>query len=135
MSPWISGKKKVWPGVLEEVPTRFSTFLAEPAFSMGDATFCIWQSIEDSAWHCGRIDYPEGDDPDGSENLVWMLDADPVTYQEFAGRYYERPVSLELVRQIYDHAPLTEDLAHKLNSDVSWDALQNDALEIGYPLG
>jgi hypothetical protein len=135
MSPWASGEKKVWPGLLDEVPPQFSAFLSEPAFSMADTTFCLWRRLEDSIWSCGRIDYPEGDDPDGSENLLWMLDADPFTYQEFAERYYERPVNVEIVRHIYEHTPLTEALARELNDGIEWDALQKDALEIGYPIG
>lgn len=135
MSPWAAKEKRVWPGVLDEVPPAFAAFLSEPAFSMADTTFCIWRTPEDSAWNCGRIDYPEGNDPDGSENLLWMLDADPLTYQEFAEKYYERTVNLDAVRQIYDHTRLTEDLARQLSPDLSWDALEKDALEIGYPIG
>ncbi len=102
---------------------------------MTDTTFCIWRTPEDSAWNCGRIDYPDGSDPDGSENLLWMLDADPLTYQEFAEKYYERAVNLDAVQQIYDHTGLTEDLARELSPNLSWDALKKDALEIGYPIG
>jgi len=76
----------------------------------------------------------EGDDPDGSEDLLWMLDADPLTYRNFAEEYYERSVNLEAVRQIYDHTLLTENLALKLSHELSWDALKKDALEIGYPI-
>jgi hypothetical protein len=44
-------------------------------------------------------------------------------------------VSVEAVRQIYDHALLTEELARQLNHELSWDALKKDVLEIGYPIG
>jgi hypothetical protein len=135
MSRGAGQDKSVWPGVLDGVPPVFAGFLSEPAFSMGDATFCIWRTAEDSGWRCGRIAYSEGEDPDGSEDMLWMLDSDPVTYQEFAEEYYERPVSVEAVRQIYDHALLTEELARQLNHELSWDALKKDVLEIGYPIG
>jgi hypothetical protein len=134
MSPWAAPEKRVWPGVLEGVPRVFAGFLSEPAFSMDDTTFCIWRTGEDSGWRCGRIAYPEGEDPDGSEDLLWMLDGDPATYQEFSEKYYERTVDIEAVRQIYDHVPLTEDLARRFSDELDWDALKKDALEIGYPL-
>ena len=135
MSRGAGQDKSVWPGVLDGVPPVFAGFLSEPAFSMGDATFCIWRTVEDSGWRCGRIAYPEGEDPDGSEDMLWMLDSDLVTYQEFAEKYCERTVSVEAVRQIYDHALLTEELARQLNHELSWDALKKDVLEIGYPIG
>jgi len=121
--------------VLDEVPPVFAAFLSEPAFSMANTTFCIWRTPEDLAWNCGRVNYPDGNDPDGSENLLWMLDANPLTYQEFAEEYYERAVHLEAVQKIYDHTLLTENLARQLSFDVDWDALKRDALEIGYPTG
>jgi hypothetical protein len=120
--------------VLDGVPPVFPGFLSELAL-MGDTTFCVWRTAEDSGWRCGRIAYPEGEDPGGSEDLLWMLDGDPVTYQEFAEEYYERTVSVEAVLRIYDHAVLTESLARQLNHEVSWDALKKDVLEIGYPIG
>lgn len=135
MSPWAAEEKRVWPGVLDEAPPAFAAFVAEPAFSMADTTFCIWRTSEDSDWNCGRIEYPQGDDPDGSENLLWMLDAEPLTYQTFSEKYYERSVNIEAVRQIYDYTLLTEDLARQFSHDLSWDALKKDALEIGYPIG
>jgi hypothetical protein len=49
MSPWAAEKKRVWPGVLDEVPSAFATFLSEPAFSLADTTFCIWRTLEDFA--------------------------------------------------------------------------------------
>jgi hypothetical protein len=134
MSPWAAPENKIWPGVLDEVPTAFAGFLSEPAFSIADTTFCIWRTADQSAWNCGRIQFPEGEDPDGSENLLRMLDTDPSTYHEFAERYYERSVNLEAVRQIYQHAILTRDLARQLNHELSWDALRKDVLEIGYPM-
>lgn len=34
----------------------------------------------DDAWHVGPIDYPDEDDPDGSEYLLSILDGRPSTY-------------------------------------------------------
>jgi hypothetical protein len=70
MSPWVSSENRVWPGVLDGVPAIFGGFLSEPAFSMDETTFCIWRTFEDFAWNSGPIDYPDGDDPDGSGNLL-----------------------------------------------------------------
>jgi len=90
MSPWSAEEEKVWPGMFDGVPVEFETFLAEPAFSIPETTFCIWRRYVDTAWHVGPINYPDEDDPDGSEYLLSILDGRPSTYKEFAESYYEK---------------------------------------------
>ena len=65
MSPWSAKPPQVWRGVLDEVPDRFNPFATEPAFSMGDTTFCIWRGHDDDVWRTGHIEWPSGEDPDG----------------------------------------------------------------------
>jgi hypothetical protein len=133
MSPWASDAEQVWPGVLDQVPSEFGAFLTEPAFSMGETTFCIWRRKEDESWQIGEIHYPEDEDPDGSEGLLFILDGDPKTYQEFAEQYYECAIDLVSVTSIYDHQPLTSEIVKKLNPDVSLETLSSDIAEIAYP--
>lgn len=134
MSPWSMEISKVWPGVLDAVPDVFKSFATEPAFSMEDTTFCIWRGIQDAQWNAGKISFPAGDDPDGSEWMLSILDGNPNTYKSWAEDYYECPVSLPAVQQIYQHAPLTEELVQELNANVKFGALLADASEIGYPV-
>ena len=133
MSPFADEPPKVWHGVLDSVPSEFQDFLSEPAFEIKATTFCIWRRYSDSSWQVGDIVYPEGDDPDGSEDLLSILDGKPETYQNFALEYYEQDVPLAAVQQIYAHKPLTDEIISKLNAEVSKDELQNDIEKIGYP--
>jgi hypothetical protein len=135
MSPWATESEQVWRGVLDEVPSEFQEFLTEPAFSMGDTTFCIWRRKVDPSWQVGQIDYPEEDDPDGSEDLLFILDGAPTTYREFAEQYYERPVDLSAVIHIYEQKPLTTAILEVLNPEVSREDLKLDLEQIGYPNG
>jgi len=135
MSPWATESEQVWRGVLDEVPSEFQEFLTEPAFSMGDTTFCIWRRMVDPSWQVGEIDYPEEDDPDGSEDLLFILDGAPTTYREFAEQYYERPVALSAVSHVYEQKPLTSEILEVLNAEVSQEDLKSDLEEIGYPNG
>jgi hypothetical protein len=132
MSPWSMEITKVWPGVLDAVPDAFKSFATEPAFSMEDTTFCMWRGIQDAQWNAGKVSFPAGDDPDGSEWMLSILDGNPNTYKSWAEDYYERPVSLPAVQQIYEHAPLTAELVQALSATVEFEALLADALEIGY---
>lgn len=133
MSPWAGDTEQVWPGVLDQVPSEFGEFLTEPAFSMAETTFCIWRRAEDESWQTGNIQYPEDEDPDGSEELLFILDGNPKTYQKFAEQYYERAVDLGSVTAIYAHQPLTPEIVNRLNPDVSLETLSSDLAEIDYP--
>ena len=132
MARFIATHGKVWPGVLDHVPTEFAGFLAEPAFSMEWTTFCIWRRYTDPAWQIGDVTFPAGEDPDGSAELLAILDGNPRTYQQWAEDYYERDVPLALVEQLYRHRPLTADLVVGLNPEVMLDDLAGDVAEIGY---
>ena len=97
---------------------------------MAETTFCIWRRTEDDSWQTGQIQYPEDEDPDGSEGLLFILDGDPKTYQEFAEQYYERAIDLVSVTSIYEHQPLTSEIVKKLNPDVPLETLSSDIAEI-----
>lgn len=118
--------------MLSEVPTAFSRFLNEPAFDLKYTTFCVWQSAEDSSWQRGSIDYPPGDDPDGSTYLMEILDGNPQTYLAFAKDYFEMDPALIAVEHVYQHRPLTQEIVTMLNPEVVLDELAEDLAEIGY---
>lgn len=133
MSPYATDTGKPWPGVLDDIPTEFDNFLSEPAFSIGDVTFCLWRRYTDTSWQMGTIHYPAGRDPDGSEELLSILDGEPTTYSEFAEEYYEQDIDTVVIEHIYQHRPLTDDIISALNTDISSEELQADIEEIGYP--
>ena len=133
MSPWSSEEEKLWPGIFNDVPDEYQSFLAEPAFSIQETTFCIWRRYIDSSWQVGKIDYPGEDNPDGSEEMLSILDGQPSTYKEFAESYYERPVDLDAVERIYRHKSLTSDIVAQLNAEISLESLRADIEQIGYP--
>ena len=134
MTPYANRDYKVWPGVLDNVPTEFASFLSEPAFTLEDTTFCLWRRHVDSNWQVGKIEYPSEDlDPDGSDALLAILDGQAATYREFAESYYERSVDLSSIEKIYQHRPLTQELISALNPELSPEDLSADILEIAYP--
>jgi hypothetical protein len=133
MSPHSKNPPTVWPGVLDAVPSVLAGLLADPAFSTLDATFCIRRTRDSAAWQRGTIEFPEGKDPDGSEDLLAILDGNPRTYQAWAECYFERSVSLPAVVHIYEHRPLSEEIIAALNPNVSMRELAQDLEEIAYP--
>jgi hypothetical protein len=134
MSPYRKRPKRIWPGLLDSVPAEFAACLKEPAFSIDNVTFCIWRGHANKAWSSGTVEFPDGSDPDGSEQLLAVLDGQPASYKNWAENYYEVPASLTAVQQIYAHESLTEGLIRLVNSDLSLAQLATDANEIGYPV-
>jgi len=135
MSPYAHAPKRVWPGILEEVPEEFAACLREPAFSVEDVTFCIWRRTMDKRWTNGPVSFPpDVEDPDGSAFLLSALDGRPETYQSFATDYYETAVDVASVEHVYQHRPLTRDIVASLNGERSLDELASDLNEIGYPM-
>ncbi len=124
---------KPWSGVIDDVPEEYNDVLAEPAFLTPEATFCIWWEKHTSCWKTGNISFPNSNDPDGSEDLLFMLDGNPSTYQQWAEEYYGRSLSFKVIEQIYLHQPLTNYLIEELNPNRDSTSLVDDINQIGYP--
>jgi hypothetical protein len=133
MSSWRSSPPKPWSGIYDSVPAEFASFLNEPAFSLDSVSFCIWRRRQDDAWHSAARDYPPGADPDGSWAMLEILGGDPEVFGEFAQSYYETEIPVEAIKKVYAHLPLTDDLIHALNKNLSLADVRDDLQEIGYP--
>lgn len=133
MSPYRKRPLRVWPGVLDSAPKAFVESLTQPAFSMEDTTFCVWRLKADPAWSCGEIEFPKGRDPDGSGWLLSYYDGRPATYRKHAAGYFGTDVPLRIIRAVYAHEPLTQEMVDELNPKVALRMLADDLTEIGYP--
>lgn len=142
MAPVSEGDSfRLWPGLIDSVPTEFQSCSVEPAFSMESTTFCIWRRYGETQWQRGAIAFPAGEDPDGSQELLSILDGKPESYCAWSRSYYElSAISLDAVRHVYDHRALSEEIVAELrlglsedDEPVSWADLEEDIAEIGYP--
>lgn len=139
MTPYAKRVRRVWPGVLDSVPSVFARGLNEPAFEMVATTFCIWRQYSDNCWQVGKIKYPmRRGDPDGSASLLSAYDGKPKTYWEWAADYYGGGsngdnLSLDHVRDVYAHKPLTAKLVKEINPKLTLAKLKADLNEIAYP--
>lgn len=133
MSSWSTKEQKPWPNIYQRVPPELSEALKEPAFSIEDVSFCFSRLYSEKSWNIGNIEFPESDDPDGSEYLLEVLSGNPSSYQNFADEYYEKNIPLEPIRHIYAHKPLTDEIFEYLNSEVTLQSIEKEIAEIGYP--
>ncbi|MGW4633811.1 hypothetical protein [Nocardia sp. NPDC004415] len=138
MSPY-GNDYEPWPGVIDDVPDVFHGFVEEPAFTDEDGvpvvTACLWREATDEQWRHGTIDFPTGRvDPDGATGLFHLLvERSPESFQRFAEDYYEIPVDLKAVREVYALRPLDQELVSSLNGNLTLADLAQDISEIGYP--
>jgi len=131
MGRFASERGSLWPGILEGLPAEFEGVRSDRAFDINHTSFCLWRRGTDSIWKIGPVEFPDSPDPDGSEALLGILDADPRTYQRWSEEYYERAVPLAAVERVYRHELLTDDLVAQLNAAVRIADLK-DLDEIGY---
>lgn len=71
---------------------------------------------------------------DGSTELLELLDGKPKTFQQWAIDYYElENLNLDIIKQIYEHNPITKELIQALNPTLEdFQQLKEDLEEIGY---
>jgi hypothetical protein len=132
MTPFAFDPPRVWEGVLDSVPSEFSGFLTEPAFSIESTTFCIWSIAGSGFWQSGNVERPNRE-TDGSPELLWIFEGGAETYRQFAADYFEMEVPLGAVESIYALRPLTETLVRSLNPARNLADLKADIEAIGYP--
>jgi len=122
------------PGIFDALPSEFrDDFLREPAFDTANSSCFIWRRSTDDRGSRGAVHFPPGDDPDGSQELLSILDGSPQRYATFSAEYYELVIDVADVEAIYRHETLTDALARRLNPDVDLESLAADIAEIGYP--
>ena len=114
------------------VPKGLRAALTEPAFEMDWISYCLWWAPTDARWRSGTPASPDAlDVPLGHLHL--LVD-DPAAYAQWATDYYERAVSLEAVRLVQEHTPLTPQLIQELNPEITLEDVAPHLDQIDYPV-
>lgn len=122
MSPYRRKGGGVWPGLIDDLPAPLREHLDDPAFAgpaSGPAlTACIWRRPTDATWQTGsNIEFPPGEDPDGSEMLFELLaNRSSTSVKSYFEDYYEHPVPLAAIEYALAGEPLTSDLNSLLDA-------------------
>lgn len=112
-----------WADKLATIPDELIQFKTEPAFSLSQTTFYFWNC--NSEWKIN----PEYQGP----SLIDFYVYGPQYYRDWAGKYYEKTISINDIEAIFAHHALSVTLASSINADVDFDALIDDLTEINYP--
>lgn len=128
-------RQSPWPKLFENLPAELSSFQNEAAYSIDRTTFCIWRRHQDANWQRGSVEFPPGEDPDGSANLLRFLDGRPQTYKRWADEYFGMSLNVSAIERIYRNVPLSPGLAAALNPEMNYREVCDEIAEIGYPIG
>lgn len=112
----------------EGLPGMYQEFIfGEPVASYG-TNFCIWTDEK------GKWQYNETGKADGKEELLHILDGNPITYKQWAEEYFEvEEIPLDIIEQIYRGEILTESMVLVVNPEMEdWEQLISDLEEINY---
>lgn len=110
------------------LPETYQEFLfGEPVASYG-TNFCIWTD-ETGNWQCN-----ETGKADGKEELLHILDGNPITYKQWAEEYFEvEEIPLDVIEQVYRGETLTESMVLAVNPEMEdWEQLMSDLEDINY---
>lgn len=107
LSPYAKPEYGVYPGIYDQTPTLLLALLEDEALEKEDVTFCIWRETTDTKWRMGDVHTSEKIS-DGSEFLLSTFFETPEDYVNWAHSYYDLPISIETVRQIYNGSTITE---------------------------
>jgi hypothetical protein len=130
----------IWEGLLDKLPNEFHNFIyGEPIKSLG-TTFCIWRRNQDEKWNIGDIKFPNDKYGDGSQDLIYILDNEPKTYQKWAIEYYdetfeENKLKIQDVKSIYSGEILTDKLLKSINPNIEEDELEELRNELTNEIG
>lgn len=114
--------------IFRNVPIEFEEFIEEPAFIIGETSFCVWTLNGEEDWHSGK---------EYSSDELYLLDVikeGAEGYAKWAREYYETDINLDIVRDIFNLKPLSQVMINNLNSEVILEDIRDDIIEIGYPI-
>ena len=116
----------------KNVPVEFMEATKEPAFTTNNVSYCFWHKLEEESWKYSvapsTININTG--------VFFMLEdltGDPENYVKFCKDYYEENIDLEIVKAIYNHSPITENVARGLNVDIDYPVLLEELIKMKYP--
>lgn len=117
-------------GVLDGLPADLADFRNEPAFSMENTTFCLWNV--GSGWQRSETVAENMIARDGSAAMLALLVGTPADYVAYARDHFEIAVLEPVVARFFALDPLTDELAASLRSNANLAEIE-DLDQIGYP--
>ncbi len=131
---WSQAGDKLSAALQTVMPPDVGDFAREPAFRWDSTSFAYFYLPSKEQW-CRANDLTTFAALEaGEDNLLQHLCGTPADYAGFAEDYYESSVPVDVVTEVFSHAPITDRLVSSLNSDITLKEISDELfIEIGYP--
>ena len=120
--------------ITKDLPKEFHAFIFGAPVASTGTTFCIWTVEGNKQWTNNKNALKQENSYDGSEELLELFDGNPETFHQWVEEYYDlENLSLDIVKQVYKHTPISKKIINQLNpalKDIK--QLKEDLEEIGY---
>lgn len=111
---------------IQLIPSIFSYFVSEPAFSIDYASFISWTEQDVDEWTTLSVV-----DNNQSSDMLKVYNEPCEMYVNWARSHYNKTIDHEIVEYIYNYKSINSEILAK--HDIFCADLQNDIDEIGYP--
>jgi hypothetical protein len=98
-------------------PAELLALLDDPALEKELVTFCVWQSAGDTEWHFAPTAVPT-DWADGIETFLFYTHGPEAYRSWFEDEYYESPLDMEILQNIFEGNLITPDIIKALNPEA-----------------
>lgn len=111
------------PARLAEIPSDFSVFTSEAAFSVHKATFFIWRQPGAKTWSASPSNLKE-------YPFLGFIVGGASTYHTWAEAYYEMRIDRAAVAEVFASLKISDNQLSVLNPGRSIEELSDDLVEI-----
>jgi hypothetical protein len=134
MSPFRRRDNSVWPHLFDGMPQSLVPYRNAVDIEPKEVTFVLWHA-KDDRWRTGPVEFPSGDDPDGSEWLLAPLGDDaPSSYVRYAVGYFGLPrLDVEAVRRVFAGQVDAATIA-TISPSAKADAILKSAHDMGFSM-
>ncbi len=131
---WSKGREQLSTDLQSTFPSELAEFASEPAFRWDATSFAAYRLQTQIDWTWSRSQTQFSDLGGGESELLSLLWGTQQDYVNFAASYYETDVPVEIIRQFFSLAPVTQDMIASLNPNTELSDIETELFdEIAYP--
>jgi hypothetical protein len=131
---WQAGRSRLAAELRSAIPAALSGFATEPAFRWDQTSFAAYRRPSDDDWLWPKEATAFANMNGGEDEFLSLLAGGPEDYVDYAANYFEVDLPPAIVEAIFDLLPITPEMVHLLNPEVSLADIDEQLHgEIGYP--
>ena len=131
---WRKGGNRLSAEMKSAFPAELAGFANEPAFRWDETSFAAYRRPADNDWLWPKEATEFANVSGGEDEFLSLLAGGPEDYVDYAADHFEVDLPLAIVEAIFELVPITPEMIHQLNPEVSLADIDEQLHgEIGYP--